>query len=204
MRRRSLLKGLVAAAVGAAAHRFRPAAGSRVGLSRQALRLRAGGWRLGPHELLRPQGQHPGEPVINHWAERDEVRQAGGIPYAPFARNAAFFDKYHRPDAGHQRGGRADELAHGGHRAQLERAQLRGVPDAHRAARRALCAGVAGSVPELRGVLGDLGPHPLHPHQRCGPAALHRHPANPKGSTRRSRWRIEANGVVSGGHRGAS
>ena len=38
----------------------------------------------------------PGEPVINHWAERDEIRQAGNITYAPFARNAVFFEKYHR------------------------------------------------------------------------------------------------------------
>ena len=38
----------------------------------------------------------PGEPVINHWAESDEVRQIGRIRYAPFASNEAFFRKYHR------------------------------------------------------------------------------------------------------------
>ena len=52
-----------------------------------------GGWD--PTSFCDPKANAPGEPVINHWAERDEVRQAGNIPYAPFARNAAFFEKYH-------------------------------------------------------------------------------------------------------------
>ena len=37
----------------------------------------------------------PGERVINHWAENNEIQQAGNIPFAPFANNAAFFEKYH-------------------------------------------------------------------------------------------------------------
>ena len=53
-----------------------------------------GGWD--PTSFCDPKANTPGEPVINHWAERDEVRQAGRIPYAPFARNQAFFEKYHR------------------------------------------------------------------------------------------------------------
>ena len=53
-----------------------------------------GGWD--PTSFCDPKANTPGEPVINHWAERDQVRQAGHIPYAPFARNAAFFEKYHR------------------------------------------------------------------------------------------------------------
>ena len=53
-----------------------------------------GGWD--PTSFCDPKANIPGEPVINHWAERDEVRQAGNIPYAPFARNVAFFEKYHR------------------------------------------------------------------------------------------------------------
>ena len=53
-----------------------------------------GGWD--PTSFCDPKANTPGEPVINHWAQRDEVRQAGGIPYAPFARNQAFFEKYHR------------------------------------------------------------------------------------------------------------
>ena len=53
-----------------------------------------GGWD--PTSFCDPKANTPGEPVINHWAERDEVRQAGHIPYAPFARNQRFFEKYHR------------------------------------------------------------------------------------------------------------
>ena len=53
-----------------------------------------GGWD--PTSFCDPKANTPGEPVINHWAEHDEVRQAGRIPYAPFARNQAFFEKYHR------------------------------------------------------------------------------------------------------------
>jgi hypothetical protein len=37
-----------------------------------------------------------GKPVINNWATSGTVRQAGNIAYAPFAQNAAFFDKYYR------------------------------------------------------------------------------------------------------------
>ena len=53
-----------------------------------------GGWD--PTSFCDPKVNTPGEPVINHWAERDGVRQAGNISYAPFARNQTFFDKYHR------------------------------------------------------------------------------------------------------------
>ena len=37
-----------------------------------------------------------GEPVVNHWAQYDEVRQAGSISFGPFANNLAFFEKYYR------------------------------------------------------------------------------------------------------------
>ena len=53
-----------------------------------------GGWD--PTSFCDPKANTPGEPVINHWAERDEVRRAGNIAYAPFARNEPFFEKYHR------------------------------------------------------------------------------------------------------------
>jgi hypothetical protein len=43
-----------------------------------------------------PKGNVPGSPVINNWARSAELRQAGNIRYAPFAQNAAFFDKYYR------------------------------------------------------------------------------------------------------------
>ena len=53
-----------------------------------------GGWD--PTSFCDPKVNVPGEPVINHWAENGEVRQAGNIRYAPFANNRAFFEKYHR------------------------------------------------------------------------------------------------------------
>ena len=95
MRRRSMLKGLLATA-GATATCFRlPLAhaadyGGKLFVFVQA----DGGWD--PTSFCDPKANTPGEPVINHWAERDEVGQAGNIPYAPFARNAMFFRKYHR------------------------------------------------------------------------------------------------------------
>ena len=52
-----------------------------------------GGWD--PTSFCDPKTNTPGERVINHWAERDEVREAGNIPYAPFANNETFFEKYH-------------------------------------------------------------------------------------------------------------
>ena len=52
-----------------------------------------GGWD--PTSFCDPKANTPGERVINHWAERREIGEAGNIPYAPFANNAAFFEKYH-------------------------------------------------------------------------------------------------------------
>jgi uncharacterized protein (DUF1501 family) len=43
-----------------------------------------------------PKTNVTGQPRINHWADTAGVRQAGNIAYAPFAANAAFFDKYYR------------------------------------------------------------------------------------------------------------
>ena len=37
-----------------------------------------------------------GKPVINNWASNAAVAKAGNIAYAPFAANAAFFNKYYR------------------------------------------------------------------------------------------------------------
>ena len=93
MRRRTLLKGMLAAG---AATGFRlplvHAAGYR---GKLFVFVQAdGGWD--PTSFCDPKANTPGEPVINHWAVRDEVRQAGNIAYAPFARNEAFFEKYHQ------------------------------------------------------------------------------------------------------------
>ena len=53
-----------------------------------------GGWD--PTSFCDPKTNVAGEPIINHWAEAGEVRQAGNIRYAPFANNQAFFDKYYQ------------------------------------------------------------------------------------------------------------
>ena len=95
MRRRTLLKNLMAA-TGAAVSGFRlPLVHAADYRGKLFVFVQAdGGWD--PTSFCDPKANTPGEPVINHWAEHDEVRQAGNIPYAPFARNAAFFEKYHR------------------------------------------------------------------------------------------------------------
>ena len=53
-----------------------------------------GGWD--PTSFCDPKTNVSGEPVINHWAESDDPRQAGNIRYAPFGKNHAFFEKYHK------------------------------------------------------------------------------------------------------------
>ena len=95
MRRRVLLKSLMAAA-GAAVSGFRlPLVHAADYRGKLFVFVQAdGGWD--PTSFCDPKSNTPGEPVINHWAEREDVRQAGNIAYAPFARNVAFFEKYHR------------------------------------------------------------------------------------------------------------
>ena len=93
MRRRTLLKGLLAAAIGAPGFRLPlvNAAGHR---GKFFVFVQAdGGWD--PTSFCDPKANTRGELVINHWAEYDDIRQAGNILYAPFANNAAFFDKYY-------------------------------------------------------------------------------------------------------------
>ena len=94
MRRRTLLKGILAAAIGAPGFRLPlvNAAGHR---GKFFVFVQAdGGWD--PTSFCDPKTNTRGEPVINHWAQYDDVRQAGNVFYAPFANNAAFFTKYYR------------------------------------------------------------------------------------------------------------
>lgn len=53
-----------------------------------------GGWDTS--SFCDPKENVPGELEITRWSRSDETRQAGNIPYAPYADNAAFFKKYHR------------------------------------------------------------------------------------------------------------
>ena len=94
MRRRTLLKGLLAAAVAAPGFRLPlvNAAGHR---GKFFVFVQAdGGWD--PTSFCDPKDNTPGEPVINHWAQRNEIREAGRIRYAPFAYNVDFFSKYYQ------------------------------------------------------------------------------------------------------------
>ena len=93
MRRRAVLQGLLAA--GAAAGFRLPLVHAADYRGKLFVFVQAdGGWD--PTSFCDPKPNTPGEPVINHWAEREEIRQAGNIAYAPFAGNEAFFEKYHR------------------------------------------------------------------------------------------------------------
>ena len=95
MRRRELLKGLLATAGGALAGFRLPFADAADYVGNLFVFVQAdGGWD--PTSFCDPKANTPGEPVINHWAENDEIREAGNIAYAPFANNAAFFEKYYR------------------------------------------------------------------------------------------------------------
>lgn len=42
-----------------------------------------------------PKTNQAGKPEINRWARSGDIQTAGNIAYAPFANNAAFFDKYY-------------------------------------------------------------------------------------------------------------
>ena len=94
MNRRTLLKGLLA--TGAVAPGFRlPLVHAADYSGKLFVFVQAdGAWD--PTSFCDPKANTPGEKVINHWAESDEVRQAGNLAFAPFANNQAFFEKYHR------------------------------------------------------------------------------------------------------------
>ena len=94
MKRREILKCLLATAGSAAAGFRLPLTHAADYLGKLFVFVQAdGGWD--PTSFCDPKVNTPDERVINHWAERDEVRQAGNIPYAPFANNEAFFEKYY-------------------------------------------------------------------------------------------------------------
>ena len=94
MRRRTLLKGLLAAAVAAPGFRL-PLVSAADHRGKLFVFVQAdGGWD--PTSFCDPKANTPGEPVINRWAEDDEVRQVGNIFYAPFVDNVAFFEKYYQ------------------------------------------------------------------------------------------------------------
>ena len=95
MNRRRALKALLGTAAGAWGAFRLPLAHAGDYTGKLFVFVQAdGGWD--PTSFCDPKTNVPGEPVINHWAERGTTQEAGGIRYAPFADNAAFFRKYHR------------------------------------------------------------------------------------------------------------
>ena len=95
MNRRNILKSALAFA-GASALGFRaPLARATEYAGKLFVFVQAsGGWD--PTSFCDPKANVAGERPINHWADEDEIREAGGIAYAPFGANQAFFEKYHR------------------------------------------------------------------------------------------------------------
>ena len=93
MKRRTILKSLVAAFAGVSAMRL-PLANASDYRGKLFVFVQAdGGWD--PTSFCDPKANTLGERAINHWAGYDEIRQAGNIRYAPFGRNKAFFEKYY-------------------------------------------------------------------------------------------------------------
>ena len=93
MRRIDFLKGI--AAVGTAAAFRLPLANARDYRGKLYVFVQAdGGWD--PTSFCDPKVNVSGEPVINHWAEQNEVLQAGNIRFAPFGNNRKFFEKYYQ------------------------------------------------------------------------------------------------------------
>ena len=171
MKRRHLLKALMAA--GAAASGFRlPLVHAADYRGKLFVFVQAdGGWD--PTSFCDPKANTPGEPVINHWAERDEVRQVGRIRYAPFAHNESFFRKYHRRmlvingvDA--QTNSHTVGIVHNWSGRNAEGYPTTTLLAAHYAP--------ALPVPYLSfgGVLRYCRHHPLYSHRQRGSAAQHR------------------------------
>ena len=94
MKRRDVLKTLAAATAGVGVGFRLPLAHAEDYSGKLFVFVQAdGGWD--PTCFCDPKTNVRGEPVITHWSEREDVQQAGNIPYAPFANNESFFEKYY-------------------------------------------------------------------------------------------------------------
>ncbi len=94
MKRRDVLKTLAAATAGVSVGFRLPLAHAEDYSGKLFVFVQAdGGWD--PTCFCDPKTNVRGEPAITHWSEREDVRQAGNIPYAPFANNESFFEKYY-------------------------------------------------------------------------------------------------------------
>ena len=94
MRRRTILKGLVATAGAVCGGLRLPLAQAADYDDKLFVFVQAdGGWD--PTSFCDPKVNTPGELPINNWAKDAEPDQAGNIAYAPFANNKDFFDEHH-------------------------------------------------------------------------------------------------------------
>ena len=171
MRRRTLLKGLLAAAIGAPGFRL-PLVNAASHRGKFFVFVQAeGGWD--PTSFCDPKTNTRGEPVINYWAQYGDVRQVGNLFYAPFANNAAFFEKYY-PRMLVINGVDAQTNAHSvGQLHNWSGRNSEGYPTL--SALLAAYYAPALPIPYLsRRLLRDLGAYPIHPHQQCKPAAYYR------------------------------
>ena len=53
-----------------------------------------GGWDVSSY--CDPKINQPGEKEITNWSKNNDVQQVGNIPFAPYANNASFFEKYYK------------------------------------------------------------------------------------------------------------
>ena len=119
-----------------------------------------GGWD--PTSFCDPKTNVSGELKINHWADSDEIREAGNIRYAPFGDNQTFFEKYYRRmlvingvDA--QTNSHTAGVVH-----NLERAHFGRLSDNHGTTGRAQWGGADDALPELWRFLEHDGHRCVH------------------------------------------
>lgn len=95
MKRRSFIKHTIAGAAAMALPCGRVFAAPEDYSGRFFVTLQASGaWDVA--SFCDPKMNIQGEAEINHWAQSGEIQSAGNIQYAPFANNAAFFNKYYQ------------------------------------------------------------------------------------------------------------
>ncbi len=96
MKRRDFLKNMILGSAGLALPLPRIyGAANDIYSGRLLVQLQVnGGWDV--TSFCDPKVNQPGELEITHWSRDNDILAAGNIPYAPFANNTAFFDKYHQ------------------------------------------------------------------------------------------------------------
>ena len=170
MRRRTLLKGLLATAVAAPGFRL-PLVDASSHAGKLFVFVQADGGLGTPPASATPRPTPAASRSSTTGRSATTCARSGNILYAPFANNAAFFEKYYRRmlvingvDA--QTNSHTVGVVHNWSGRNSE-----GLPDPERPARGPLRSGPAHPLPELRRLLRHLRHHPLHPHRQRRAAA---------------------------------